>query len=244
MQKYFVSKDDFKLNQITGEDCHHIKNVMRFKIGDLILVSNDEEEILAELISIDTKICKYELKMVVQNNNELPFFVDLYQGYPKGDKLEEIIKHSTELGVSNIYAVITKRSLFKLDSNKKESKLIRFNKIAKEASEQSNRRRCSKVLDIIELNKIDFSKYDHLVVCYEEDAKKSEASNFKNVVKKLKPEDKIAIFVGPEGGIDEKEIELLKSKGFISCGLGPRILRTETAIEYVLSSISYEWELK
>lgn len=153
MQKYFVSSDDFLLNQITGEDCHHIKNVMRFKTGDLVVVSNGEEEVLAELISIDTKICKYESKMVVQNNNELPFFVDLYQGYPKGDKLEEIIKHSTELGVSNIYAVISKRSLFKLDNNKKESKLLRFNKIAKEAAEQSNRKRLSLVKDIIELKK-------------------------------------------------------------------------------------------
>lgn len=209
-----------------------------------MIVSNGEEEVLAELISIDTKICKYESKMVVQNNNELPFFVDLYQGYPKGDKLEEIIKHSTELGVSNIYAVISKRSLFKLDNNKKESKLLRFNKIAKEASEQSNRKRLSLVKDIIELKKIDFSSYDHLIVCYEEDAKKNETSNFKKIIKSLKPGEKICVFVGPEGGIDESEIEFLKQKGFISCGLGPRILRTETAIEYVLSSISYEWELK
>lgn len=209
-----------------------------------MIVSNGEEEVLAELISIDTKICKYESKMVVQNNNELPFFVDLYQGYPKGDKLEEIIKHSTELGVSNIYAVISKRSLFKLDNNKKESKLLRFNKIAKEASEQSNRKRLSLVKDIIELKKIDFSSYDHLIVCYEEDAKNNETSNFKKIIKSLKPGEKICVFVGPEGGIDESEIELLKQKGFISCGLGPRILRTETAIEYVLSSISYEWELK
>ena len=244
MQKYFVSEYDFKLNQITGEDCHHIKNVMRYKIGDEILVSNEETEIIAKIKSIDSDIVRYENVMAIQNNNELPFLIDLYQGYPKGDKLEDIIKHSTELGVSNIYAVITKRSLFKLDDKKRESKISRFNKIAKEASEQSNRRKLSRVIDIIELKKIDFTKYDKLIVCYEEDAKNDEKSNFKNIIKSLKPNDKVCVFIGPEGGIDDTEINYLKEKGFVSCGLGPRILRTETASMYVLSSISYEWELK
>ncbi len=244
MQKYFVSKEDFNLNQITGEDCHHIKNVMRYTSGDEILVSDDNSEVLAVLVSVDANICKYMVKMAIQNNSELPFLIDLYQGYPKGDKLEEIIKHSTELGVSNIIAVLSKRSVIKLDSKKKESKLERFNKIAKEASEQSHRKKLSHVLDIKELKNIDFSEYDKKIICYEEDAKNNESSNFKRIVKSLKPNDKICVFIGPEGGIDLSEVEYLKSQGFESCGLGPRILRTETAIEYVLSAISYEWELK
>ena len=244
MQKYFVSDEDFLANQITGEDCHHIKNVMRCKPGDEIIVSNETNEVLAKITSIEVNIVRYEVKMAIQNNSELPFFIDLYQGYPKGDKLEDIIKHSTELGASSIYAVIMKRSLFKLDSKKKESKLERFQKIAKEASEQSHRRCLARVKDIIELRKIDFSKYDKLIICYEEDAKVGEASNFKQIIKSLKPNDKVAVLVGPEGGIDDSEIDYLKSLGFVSCGLGPRILRTETASMYVLSSISYEWELK
>ena len=244
MQKYFVSLKNFKECIIDGEDCHHIKNVMRFKIGDEIIVSDEEEEVIASITSIDSNVVRYEIKMAIQNQSELPFLIDLYQGYPKGDKLEDIIKHSTELGVSNIYAVMMKRSLFKLDSKKKDNKIVRFNKIAKEASEQSHRRRLSKFIDIIDLKNINFSAYDKLIVCYEEDAKNSEISNFKQVVKSLKPNDKVLVLVGPEGGIDDSEIKLLKEKGFISCGLGPRILRTETAALYVLSAIGYEWELK
>lgn len=244
MQKYFISDDDFKKCQITGDDVHHIKDVMRFKSGDKIKVSSSGSEALCSIVSIERDIVMFKIEMAVQNNNELPFLVDLYQGYPKGDKLDDICKHVTELGASNIYGVITKRSVFKLDPKKKESKILRFNKICKEASEQSDRRMLSKFVDIIDLKKIDFSLYDHKILCYEEVAKNGEASNFKNIVKNIKPNEKIAIIVGPEGGIDENEASYLKSIGFIPSALGPRILRTETAGLYALSAISYEWELK
>lgn len=244
MQKYFVSIDDFKNNIITGDDVHHIKDVMRFKIGDKIIISNGSEEILAAISSIEKDIVGFNKVMAIQNNNELPFSIDIFQGYPKGDKLEDIIKHGTELGMSNIYGVITKRSLFKLDAKKKEAKISRFQKIAKEAAEQSNRRVLPIVRDIIELKKIDFSGYDHLILCYEEASKEGEASNFKRILKSFKPSDRVAVVIGPEGGIDETEEEYLTRLGFVSCALGPRILRTETAALYVLSCCSYEWELK
>lgn len=243
MQKYFVTKEDFDKSRITGDDVHHIRDVMRFKIGDEIIVSDEEEETICQISSIEKDLVEFKLVMAIQNNNELPFSIDLYQGYPKGDKLEDIIKHSTELGVNNIYGVITKRSLFKLDNKKYQNKIERFNKIAKEASEQSNRRILSRFMDIIDLKKIDFSKYNHLILCYEEKAKDGEKSNFKNVVKNIKANDKVAVLIGPEGGIDEAEADYLIKKGFVPCALGPRILRTETAPLYVLSSLSYEWEL-
>ncbi|MDE5565460.1 MAG: RNA methyltransferase, partial [Anaeroplasmataceae bacterium] len=82
------------------------------------------------------------------------------------------------------------------------------------------------------------------IVCYEESAKENENSLFKHALKSLKENQKIAIVVGPEGGITEEEISYLKNQGFICVGLGPRILRTETVVFYVLSAISYEWELK
>ena len=137
-----------------------------------------------------------------------------------------------------------KRSLFKLDSKKKDTKLERFRKIAKEASEQSFRLIIPKVIDILNLKEIDFSGFDKLILCYEESSKNGDLVNFKGIIKSLNKNDKIAVLIGPEGGIDESELKYLESKGFISCGLGPRILRTETAASYVLSSISYEMELK
>ena len=243
MQKYFISDDDFNNHRITSDDVHHIKDVMRFNIGDDIIVSNGKNEAICKITSIDKGTVTFDITMAIQNENELPFSIDLYQGYPKGDKLEDIVKHTTELGVCGIYGVITRRSVFKLDSKKKESKIERFNKIAKEAAEQSNRKILPKFVDIIDFKKLNFSEYDYKIVCYEESAKNGEQSNLKNIIKNLKRDSRVAVFIGPEGGISEDEIKSLEDMGFVCCALGPRILRTETASHYVLSAISYEWEL-
>ena len=244
MQKYFVSNDDFLNNIITSDDVFHIKNVMRGKIGDLIVVSNENEEYLCKLVEIAKEYVKYEKVEKLINNNELPVYVSLYQGLPKGDKLDDIIKMSTQFGIDSVIPTIMKRSIVKVDPSKIKNKTIRLNKIAKEAAEQSNRLKVPKVMETIKLDKIDFSEYDYKIVCYEESAKDGELSLFKNVVKSLNKDSKICVIVGPEGGIDESEIEYLKKLGFIMVGLGPRILRTEMAILYVLGAISYEMELK
>jgi len=244
MQKYFISKE--KLNEciIDTDDAFHISTVMRSKVGDEILVSDQERCVLAKITSIEKNKVTFEIKEELKANNELPVKVTIFQGYPKGDKLEEIIKHSTELGAYAFMPTIMKRSLFKLDPKKKNTKLERFQKIAKEASEQSFRLIIPKVIDILALKEIDFKKYDKLILCYEESSKNGDLVNFKSIVKNLKKDDKVRVVIGPEGGIDEAELEYLSKLGFVSCGLGPRILRTETAAAYVLSSISYEMELK
>lgn len=244
MQKYFVSNDDFLNNIITSDDVFHIKNVMRGKLGDLIVVSNENEEYLCKLVEIAKEYVKYEKVEKLINNNELPVYVSLYQGLPKGDKLDDIIKMSTQFGIDSVIPTIMKRSIVKVDPSKIKNKTIRLNKIAKEAAEQSNRLKVPKVMETIKLDKIDFSEYDYKIVCYEESAKDGELSLFKNVVKSLNKDSKICVIVGPEGGIDESEVEYLKKLGFIMVGLGPRILRTEMAILYVLGAISYEMELK
>ena len=212
MQKYFISDDDFKNNKITSDDVFHISNVMRYKAGDKILIGNNKKVFLAKINEITKSYVTYEIIEEKIGNTELPVFISIYQGYPKGDKLDDIIKHSTELGVSEIIPTLMKRSVFKLEEKKKDSKLTRFRKIAKEAAEQSERLIIPKIPDII--------------------------------IKQLKENDKVAIVIGPEGGIDETELNYLLSQGFIPASLGPRILRTETAPLYALSAISYELELK
>lgn len=244
MQKYFISHEEYLNQKITSDDVFHITTVMRFKPGDKIIVSDEENESLAVITEINKKYVCFTIEEAIQNKNELPFFIDIYQGYPKGDKIDDIVKHSVELGVNNIYGVITKRTIFKLDKDRLQTKISRFNKIAKEAAEQSNRKKLSKFVDIIKLDKIDFSSYDTLIICYEESAKENESSNFKRLVKDIKPQSKVCILIGPEGGFDIEEVKYLESIGFTPCGLGPRILRTETASMYVLGAISYEWELK
>ena len=244
MQKYFISDDDFKNNKITSDDVFHISNVMRYKAGDKILIGNNKKVFLAKINEITKSYVTYEIIEEKIGNTELPVFISIYQGYPKGDKLDDIIKHSTELGVSEIIPTLMKRSVFKLEEKKKDSKLTRFRKIAKEAAEQSERLIIPKIPDIISLKQIDFSKYDYKILCYEENARNNELKAFKNIIKQLKENDKVAIVIGPEGGIDETELNYLLSQGFIPASLGPRILRTETAPLYALSAISYELELK
>jgi len=244
MQKYFIEQDKLKAGIIDTDDAFHITTVMRSKIGDQILVGDNSKTYLAEIKSLSNTLVTFEIIEERTGNFEMPVFVTIFQGYPKGDKLEDVIKHGTELGASEFIPTIMKRSVFKLEPKKKASKLERFNKIAKEAAEQSFRTIIPSVPDIKYLKEINFDGYDVKILCYEESAKQGEASNFKAAVKNLKKGDKVAVLIGPEGGIDDSEVEYLESKGFVPCALGPRILRTETAIFYALSTISYEMELK
>ena len=244
MQKYFISEEELKNKIIESDDAFHIIKVMRFKIGDEFLVSDNNKTYLVKITSLLNNKVSFEIVNEETGNNEMPVFVTIFQGYPKGDKFEDIIKHSTELGAYVFYGVMMKRSIVKIDEKKKPSKLERFNKICKEASEQSLRFHKSRVVDITTLKNIDFSIYDKKIVCFEEEAKIGEESNFKNIISTLNKNEKIAIVIGPEGGIDQSEIDYLKKEGFTACGLGPRILRTETASMYALSAISYEMELR
>ena len=244
MQKYFISSEDFNELCITGDDAFHIINVMRCKINDQVLVGSNNKTYLVAIKSLEKKLVKFEILEEKTGNTELPFFVSLFQGYPKADKLENIIKYGTQLGVSEFHPTLMRYSVFKLDEKKKDNKLERFNKIAKEAAEQSFRESLPKVVDIEYLKKIDFSSYNVKLVCYEESAKENESSAFRKAITNLNKDDRIAIVVGPEGGISTDEIDYLEKQGFIKVGLGPRILRTETVVFYCMSAISYEWELK
>lgn len=244
MQKFFISLEEFESTCFSKETSHQIINVLRSKVHDQFYIGVNCSTYLAEITEIGNKEVKFRVVEEVAGNFELPVFVSLFQGYPKGDKLESIVKYGTQLGISEIHPTLMMRSIFKLDLNKKDSKLERFNKIAKEAAEQSMRNRVPIVMDIKKLKDIDFSSYTIKLLCYEESAKEGERSAFKRVIQSVTPSDRIAVLVGPEGGITKEEVTYLETQGFIRVGLGPRILRTETVIYYILSAISYEWELK
>ena len=133
-------------------------------------------------------------------------------------------------------------SIVKIESNKLENKLNRFRKIAKEAAEQSHRNTIPEVIIITNKKQLDFSSYDVKLLLDEEEAKKIDGRLLIDV--NLKNTTNVVFVVGPEGGIAPEEVEYLMKQGFVSVGLGPRILRTETVVFYVLSTLSYEWELK
>ncbi|MDE7213876.1 MAG: 16S rRNA (uracil(1498)-N(3))-methyltransferase, partial [Anaeroplasmataceae bacterium] len=239
MQKFFISSQELDSKCLSKDISYQIKNVLRGKVKDRFLIGIDGKTFLAEITEIGNKDVKFRVVEEVAGNFELPVFVSLFQGYPKADKLESIIKYGTQLGLSEIHPTLMTRSIVKIDADRKEGKLERLNKIAKEAAEQSYRNIVPTVMDIKKLKNMDFSSYRVKLLCYEESAKEGEKSAFKKAIQSLMPNDRIAVVVGPEGGITPEEVSYLEALGFIRVGLGPRILRTESVIYYILSAISY-----
>lgn len=247
MQRYFVNELN-ELNQflISDDQYHHIVRVMRMKQGDqLICVSTSNEAYICSIQEITDSHVIATMVERLTNNVELPIAVTIVSGLPKGDKLELIIQKGTELGANHFIPFKAARSITKWDDKKGVKKLERFSKIALEAAEQSHRvvvPEISQPMTILELIKHS-ENYQVKIIAYEEEAKQQEASNFHQALKTLKPSDSAILVFGPEGGLTEKEVQQLQEAGFICCGLGPRILRTETAPLYALSAISYHFEL-
>ena len=168
--------------------------------------------------------------------------VDIYQGLPKADKMELIIQKSIELGVNAIIPVEMKRCVVKLDLKSENKKIERWQKIAESAAKQSGRNFVPEIRNIVKIEEIAklTNTYDSIIVCYE-----NEKENYiKNELLKLKNKEnvKIAVVIGPEGGLEEKDVEYLKQNGASVVTLGNRILRTETVALNLLSIIMYELE--
>lgn len=166
-------------------------------------------------------------------------------GLPKGDKLELIIQKGTELGAFSFLPFSAKRSIVKWDEKKAVKKVERWQKIAKEAAEQSHRRFIPNVHNPVNLSVlINLSQeFTYKLIAYEEVAKQGEGSVLAETLLQMKPGESLLVVFGPEGGLAVDEIEVLINNGFRACALGPRILRTETAPLYLLSALSYQFEL-
>lgn len=246
MYKFFVNENQIEENKIKiiGEDVNHIKNVLRLEIEDEICICNKEtsKSYMCSIININNDEIKCEVIEEIFESTEASTYIHIFQGLPKSDKFEFIIEKCTEIGVKEITPVTMKRSIVKLDEKDKSKKLIRWQKIAEVAAKQSKRDNILKVNNVINFQNI-FEKvedYDILLVAYEEEKERT----LKRVLNKLKDRKniKIAVIIGPEGGIDESEINLCKDNNFISVTLGKRILRTETAPLVIASNIIYELE--
>jgi 16S rRNA (uracil1498-N3)-methyltransferase len=196
-----------------------------------------------EIKEIQNEMIICEILEEMQINSESNVKVTVFQGLPKVDKMELIIQKAVELGVTDITPLEMKRCVVKLIEKDKLKKIERWQKISEVAAKQSGRNiipQINKVTNIKELKQI-FEKYDVILVAYENEKE----NTIKKELKKLKngEELKIAIVIGPEGGIEPQEIELLKGYGAKTISLGKRILRTETASLNILSVIMYELEL-
>ena len=243
MPRFFVKTEQIEEKTITiiGEDVKHIKNVLRKQNGDNLEICNQETGTIYKCEIIDLKEQEIINRIIEENETiEDAIKVDIYQGLPKSDKMELIIQKSIELGANAIIPVEMKRCVVKLDSKSEGKKIERWQKIAESAAKQSGRstipeiRRIVKVEDIVKLK----NDYDSIIVCYE-----NEKENYiKNELLKLKNKQKakIAVVIGPEGGLEEKDVEVLKQNGASIVTLGNRILRTETVALNLLSIIMYE----
>ena len=245
MHKFFTPKEliNGDVAKIIGDDVKHIYKVLRISEGEKVTLNNCEGiEYLGKVISVSKQEVLIEILEKLEDNNESDIKIYLFQGLPKSQKMDLIVQKGTELGITEFIPTITHRVDVKLKGEFK--KLDRLNRIALEAAKQSKRSIIPKVSEPIEfkevLEKID--SLDLLIVPYEN------ANNFgiKTLINELRKDNttntikNVGIFVGPEGGIEEEEIERLKDKGARIVTLGKRILRTETAGFVATSLIQYE----
>lgn len=228
---------------IVGTDYNHIKNVLRMKIGDNLLVSNNGKSSLCKIKSFEEDTVIVEILENDYLNTDLPISITLMQGLPKSDKLELIIQKSVELGVDSVIPVEMARSIVKIDKKKQDGKIARFQAIAESAAKQSKRNSIPSVGQVLTfkqaLEKI--NEYDLFVLPYES---QNGMESTKETLSLIKKDMKICVMIGPEGGFDEKEILLAKDKGAKIVSLGKRILRTETAAITTLSMLMLYAEMK
>lgn len=230
MFNFFVDESSRNGNSyyINGSDCNHIKNVLRMKTGDTILVSDNGTSHLCELASL-SETC-VEAVIIEENyqNTNLPVNIYLFQGLPKSDKMELIIQKAVELGVHGIIPVEMSRCVVKLDDKKKKSKVSRWQTIAESAAKQSKRNSIPEVFDVLTYKQAlaKAKELDLVLVPYES---KDGMLSTKQALEKIKRGMSVGIFIGPEGGFDYSEIEAATEAGGEIISLGKRILRTETA---------------
>ena len=245
MYQFFVEPDQIcgKIITITGSDVNHIKNVLRMKPGEELSVSNgiDGKEYRCGITSLEEDRIVCELRFIKEDGVELSSRVHLFQGLPKADKMELIIQKAVELGVFEVIPVATKRAIVKLDKKKEESKRKRWNSISESAAKQSKRTIIPEVKPVMPF--AEAVKYasamDAKLIPYELAEGMEET---RRIFSAIKPGDSVAIFIGPEGGFEEAEIELAKEAGIQPITLGKRILRTETAGMTVLSVLMFQME--
>lgn len=249
MPKFFVTSEDIHQEEIkiTGKDVNHIKNVLRKKIGEELTICNQDlsTDYLCKIIGMQEDSIQCHIIKQLETNSEANIKVSIFQGLPKADKMEWVIQKAVELGVYDITPIEMKRCVVKLTDKDKIKKLQRWQKIAEVAAKQSGRNRIPSINKIESIKNICnlCSDYDIVIVAYENE-KENKLKYELQKLKHLPTEDfKIAVLIGPEGGIDASEIQCLKEKGAKIVTLGNRILRTETVALNVLSIIMYELEI-
>ena len=231
MQRYFAKNIENDKITLSNSDIHHIKNVMRMKENDKVEVVFDKKTYLCNL---DNNL-ELHIESVINEDKELPKEIIAIIGLVKEQKMDLILQKLTELGVSKIIPVNMERSIVKLDNKKEDKKLIRWNTICKEASEQSKRNTIPIITNVINFKDIINIEADLKLCC-----SVSEKDNMISKYITNNNYNSISFVIGPEGGLTLKEENYLKENNYNLVSLGSLVFRMETACIYMASILNYE----
>lgn len=245
MQRFFVEPHQIDGERheihITGSDVNHIVNVLRMKKGEELWISDKEKEYHCVIENAGEDEVLLHILYVQEPDYELKNRIYLFQGLPKADKMELIIQKAVELGAYEVIPVETRRCVVKLDGKKAAKKVDRWQQIAESAAKQSKRMLIPHVHDVISFKEA--LKYaesmDIRLIPYELAKGMPET---KEILAAIEPGQSIGIFIGPEGGFEEKEVKAAIEGGAKPITLGRRILRTETAGLAILSVLMFQLE--
>ncbi|MBR4881585.1 MAG: 16S rRNA (uracil(1498)-N(3))-methyltransferase [Clostridia bacterium] len=244
MPRFFVSRDAIKENEIeiTGIDVNHIKNVLRMQPGEELEICDGEgNDYICVIKSLERDTVSLDIKEKYPSSTELKKKIYLFQGLPKSDKMELSIPKAVELGVYEIIPTVTSRCIVKIDAKKEDKKIARWQQIAEAAAKQSGRGIIPKIKAPMSFKEaLGYAQsIDTVLVPYE---KAEGIDSTREILSEAKNKDSVAVFIGPEGGFEEKEIELAVDNGAAAVTLGKRILRTETAGLCILSVLMMNFE--
>jgi 16S rRNA (uracil1498-N3)-methyltransferase len=242
--RVFVPFDRIQNNSalIDGSNVNYLKNVLRLKVGDEIIVMDSKSrEFSSKIVLLDKGMIKAELIDEKHPKSESKVKITIAQSLPKNPKMDIVIQKSTELGAEKIIPVMTERSVVKISAEKESGRIDRWRKIAKEAAEQSGRTMIPLIEGIKNLDDVLAQKddFDGRILLWEMEKEMT----LKKFLQKNRGIKNLLVLIGPEGGFSRKEADLAKKNGFATVSIGNRILRTETASLAVLSMINYEFEL-
>ena len=241
MHRFFAEPGQIREKEIviTGADVNHIRNVLRMRADEEVLIADGQgAEYRCKLTELGENEVRAQILWKLDGNAELASAVTLFQGLPKSDKMDLIVQKCVELGVDRIVPVSTKRAVVKLDAKKEQTRLKRWNTISESAAKQSGRGVIPEVSGVMTFGKAleEAKKLDVLLIPYERAENMAET---RRVMGSIQPGQSVGIFIGPEGGFEESEVEEAVVAGAQAITLGKRILRTETAGLAVMAMLGY-----
>ena len=253
MPRFFVQRDAVSEGKIriSGEDAHHISRSLRMAVGDEITVCDMQKtEYQCVLETFDGDVVLASILSSRPTDTDPPFAATVYQALPKGDKLDSIIQKSVECGVAHIVPFESERCVVRMKPDAEKKKTERRARIALEAAKQSGRGCLPDVSETVSFEEMlsQAKNADVAIFCYEGDDTRPLGAVLADSGCKQRIEageiPTVSIVIGSEGGFSLHEVERAKQCGMSVCGLGKRILRTETAASFVLAALVYEFELR